>query len=231
MSVEQAEAHEPSMEEILSSIRKIISSEEQEESDVTDSKPDDATPMEQPQEAGEQQQDTISTDATEPTDATDVLDFLADDDTPEKPEVDSMEQFETEAKEDQESSDTGNEESAIAFVDKEDEGTQEPVAEDEEPAQMAADEEKAEDDGTEEQSLLSKNLLSQEAAESAAQQFARLASTRIRDYPGCGNTLQDLVSDLLRPMLKEWLDHNLPEIVQEAVDKEVRRIAGQDQLD
>ena len=38
-------------------------------------------------------------------------------------------------------------------------------------------------------------------------------------------TLEDLVKEMLRPMLKSWLDDNLPQIVQATVDREVERIA------
>jgi len=40
------------------------------------------------------------------------------------------------------------------------------------------------------------------------------------------NTVEGLVAQLLRPMLKEWLDANLPNIVQRQVEKEVRRITS-----
>lgn len=39
-----------------------------------------------------------------------------------------------------------------------------------------------------------------------------------------GNTVEDLVLESLRPMLKEWLDNNLPIIVQKIVEKEVKRL-------
>ena len=39
-----------------------------------------------------------------------------------------------------------------------------------------------------------------------------------------GETVEGLVAQLLRPMLKEWLDTHLPIIVQQQVEKEVRRI-------
>ena len=39
-----------------------------------------------------------------------------------------------------------------------------------------------------------------------------------------GVTVEQLASDLLRPMLKEWLDAHLPEIVERVVAKEVARI-------
>ena len=43
--------------------------------------------------------------------------------------------------------------------------------------------------------------------------------------PAEGRTLEDVVRELLRPMLKQWLDDNLPQIVQATVDQEVERIA------
>jgi len=39
-------------------------------------------------------------------------------------------------------------------------------------------------------------------------------------------SLEGLVRDLLRPMLAEWLDKNLPEIVERLVKAEIARIAG-----
>ena len=43
--------------------------------------------------------------------------------------------------------------------------------------------------------------------------------------PEAGRTLEDLTRELLRPLLKDWLDENLPRIVQARVDEEVARIA------
>ena len=39
------------------------------------------------------------------------------------------------------------------------------------------------------------------------------------------NTLEGLMTELLRPMIKEWLDANLPAIVERKVEEEVQRIA------
>ncbi|MFN7165924.1 MAG: PopZ family protein [Pannonibacter sp.] len=38
-------------------------------------------------------------------------------------------------------------------------------------------------------------------------------------------TLEDLVTDMLRPMLKNWLDQNLPVIVERLVRQEIERVA------
>lgn len=43
------------------------------------------------------------------------------------------------------------------------------------------------------------------------------------------DTLEGLVRELLRPMLREWLDANLPRMVEEMVQREIARItAGRD---
>ena len=39
-----------------------------------------------------------------------------------------------------------------------------------------------------------------------------------------GQTIEDLVKEMLRPMLKEWLDNNLPGIVEAMVAREIERI-------
>ena len=54
--------------------------------------------------------------------------------------------------------------------------------------------------------------------EKAFEQFQRAA--RYADKPA-----QGMVAEMLRPMLRDWLDANLPGIVQTAVQKEVERIA------
>ncbi len=61
------------------------------------------------------------------------------------------------------------------------------------------------------------------ASAAAASAFGRLSRTI--QMPAEGRTLEDVVRELLRPMLKQWLDDNLPQIVQATVDQEVERIA------
>jgi len=40
------------------------------------------------------------------------------------------------------------------------------------------------------------------------------------------NPLEEMVREMLRPILKQWLDENLPRIVQEHVKREITRITG-----
>ena len=74
------------------------------------------------------------------------------------------------------------------------------------------------------------SLVGDSASASAASAFAGLASTLRKPEPmepatGSGPTVDELARSLLRPMLKEWLDANLPAIVETQVRKEVERIA------
>lgn len=73
-------------------------------------------------------------------------------------------------------------------------------------------------------------LVGDSAAASAASAFAGFASTLKKPEPAdvqfpSGPTIDEMVRGLLRPMLKEWLDANLPAIVEAQVRKEVERIA------
>jgi cell pole-organizing protein PopZ len=47
-----------------------------------------------------------------------------------------------------------------------------------------------------------------------------IAQSVVNALPGGARTLEDTVAELLRPMLKEWLDENMPRIVQKALQKE-----------
>ena len=74
-------------------------------------------------------------------------------------------------------------------------------------------------------------LTTESAARSMRDSLAALAMMAEPSAPPqivrSGETsLEGLVRDLLRPMLAEWLDKNLPEIVERLVKAEIARIAG-----
>jgi hypothetical protein len=50
-------------------------------------------------------------------------------------------------------------------------------------------------------------------------------SQSVQVSDGRGRTLEDIVVEMLRPMVKDWLDQNLPQIVEEKVEEEVQRVA------
>lgn len=67
-------------------------------------------------------------------------------------------------------------------------------------------------------------LLSAEAQSSASTAFGALASSML-SYSGGARTLEGIVEDLLRPLLKAWLDENLPPMVEQMVREEIERVA------
>ena len=66
-------------------------------------------------------------------------------------------------------------------------------------------------------------LVSEHAATAAASAFGQLSAAIA--MPKGDRTLEDVVRELLRPLLQQWLDENLPAIVQQSVEAEVARIA------
>lgn len=67
-------------------------------------------------------------------------------------------------------------------------------------------------------------LVSDATAAVTSQSLSTLSSLMVRNYVGADNTLEGLVREMLRPMLREWLDANLPELVERIVAREVERI-------
>ena len=72
-------------------------------------------------------------------------------------------------------------------------------------------------------------LLSDDAAAASRQRLASLSALRQRsEAPADGGALEAVVREMLRPMLKDWLDQHLPEIVEDLVTREIARITGRD---
>lgn len=71
-------------------------------------------------------------------------------------------------------------------------------------------------------------LASEDAVAASRQSLAALSNVRppVAPAAGEGGPLEAAVRDMLRPMLKEWLDEHLPQIVEELVTREIARISG-----
>jgi uncharacterized protein len=67
------------------------------------------------------------------------------------------------------------------------------------------------------------HLVSEPSAFMAASHFSQLSASIA--MPAAGRTLEDLTRELLRPLLKAWLDEHLPRIVEAKVAEEVERIS------
>ncbi|MBZ9935498.1 DUF2497 domain-containing protein [Mesorhizobium sp. BR1-1-16] len=67
-----------------------------------------------------------------------------------------------------------------------------------------------------------RQLLSPAADAAVTASFGDLATTLLS---GNARTIEDLVKDMLRPMLKAWLDTNLPPLVERLVRDEIERVS------
>jgi cell pole-organizing protein PopZ len=67
-----------------------------------------------------------------------------------------------------------------------------------------------------------KDILSQSTVSAVESAFNTLAHTVLSNN---ARTLEDLVKEMLRPMLKSWLDDNLPGLVERIVKAEIERVS------
>lgn len=189
MSADQAQ-REPTMEEILASIRRIISEEDrpaESGGDVLDLQPPPAPAPAETRAAPPPKPEPAFTpppvfeEADDPAPAEDIEDDLMI--------VERAEEVEFEPA-----------------------PTSEPAARAPEPPPAP----KAEWRPIEQETLTSEPVASQAAGALSKLMGSMLVSS--------GATLDDVVRELLKPMLKQWLDANLPQIVEAEVAKEIDRI-------
>ena len=90
-----------------------------------------------------------------------------------------------------------------------------------EPQPQAASEEPLMSGETFSASMAALNALRDSLNAPAPAASVRSASMGFRS----GTTVEDLVREALKPMLKEWLDHNLPSIVEALVQKEISKFS------
>lgn len=189
-----AAENEPSMEEILSSIRRIIN-EDEEEAPAAEA---EAAPAEEESNS----QDDIDSmfdeaPAAEEEPAAEAEDVLELTDMVDEPDA---------------GTDPMSMDDDLMIVDREEE----------EPEVVAEPEPVVDFDAVEAE--VADGIMSDGAAAAAMGSFHTLADS-IRISEEEGRTLEGVVRALLRPMLKEWLDANLPSIVDEKVQAEIDRVA------
>jgi uncharacterized protein len=79
-------------------------------------------------------------------------------------------------------------------------------------------------------------LMSTTAASVATGAFARLSHALQRTpaeesvADDSGRTVEQFIEDIIRPMLKEWLDEHLPPIIERLVQKEIQKISQRAEL-
>lgn len=70
------------------------------------------------------------------------------------------------------------------------------------------------------------NIVSPQTAEASRAPLDNLSRLIVKPETAGADTLEGLVREMLRPMLSDWLDRNLPELVESMVAKEIARISG-----
>lgn len=204
---------EPSIEEILSSIRQIISDDDEDEDD----KPD---PLEDISDAEEEEPIVLTNKIEEEP-------VVLPDEEP-AIEIDMKEPDEISSPSFSEELSALGDEFGVDFDDEPDEEfTEEPLEENiyvEEPAAPAprapSPRPKPEPAILDEED----SLLTQRAEDAAYGAFKKLAvKTAVDNISGI--TIEEIVRDEIRPMLREWLDDNLPSMVERLVKEELDRVA------
>lgn len=189
---------EPSIEEILASIRQIISDDEEddaEEEQVVES------PIHQ--------------------DSDDILELTEEDLVEDEPEETIQAPIEIDLR-DRESE---IEEDIIDDEEdfEEDDEPEEPVFEDD-PRSII---EQIRAQTAQERNTMPSDILSSAAQSAAMSSLSKLRSkmpiNNPRSYDGI--TLEDIVREMLNPMLREWMDDNLPPMVERIVQKELEKLA------
>ena len=202
---------EPSMEEILASIRRIISEDGDEETAAAPEAAPEAVPDAVEEEDVLELTDEVQDDGTVVN--VNTGEAVAEEETPEG----FVEAFELDEEEEVE----------LEMVDAEEEPLEEAVAEpepvpqlEEHPVPEPADVLVAE---------AADRLVSQNSAINSVSSLSALAAAvdthRRAVDPSIGpRTIEDLVKDVMRPMIREWLDDNLPSLVERMVGREIERM-------
>lgn len=252
MTTQHKDQQEPSMEEILSSIRRIIADEEADEAGDEAKLAPSQEAKQQPAENGltsEAAEDDESEDVLELTkvvrDSGEVVDLKTDS------AAAASEELAVAAVE--ETADDATEEVAVgAVVEEAVDEPELPAAELDEielaPLDDQADEEGAETQGQalhaieEDKSVVetkhagAEELVSAGAATTAIGAFSKVSKAFQPTPPeasiadGSGRTVEQFIEDMIRPMLKEWLDRNMPPMVEKLVQQELQKIARRAEL-
>ena len=222
-----AKAQEPSMEEILASIRRIIA-------DDDTAKPAAAAPPPRPAALPPRHPVPPSPPVAAPPRPVEppppppsvVMDqrgidaMLAGDDAPPASAddvLDLTEQMAEPAQEETPSFQTIDGQSDVIFTDPpaqpEPRMVEEPRVAEEPRRQQAAPPQPA---------MLDRTLMSSHTSAAVDSAFQALAQTVLVQN---ARTLEDLVKEMLRPLLKSWLDDNLPGMVERIVKAEIERVA------
>lgn len=212
MSEENQE--EPSIEEILASIRQIISDDDDEDETVEDSNDVEAVSEPEPEPAVEAKAEPVAEKPAAPEPKQEP------EPEPEPEEDEILELTEELAEDDALDDDILPEvdETPMSDFDIDFDGDDEDEIED---VAVIEEIEEVMDDSLAE----IENIIEGDAAQATLGAFERLAqSIPVARTGNESNTLEDIVRDMLRPMLRQWVDANMPAIAERLVKKELERL-------
>ena len=220
------------MEEILSSIRRIIADEDTAENS---SEEDELGTIEAQSEALDNDAEALARAADEEDDADeDVLELTKM--VRESGEVIDLQGERSSA---DEATDYDEARDGDSTRDDDDRGIEfAPVdhAPEEEPAGAGRDHMQRKDQVVHSEHARTAELMSATTASVAGGAFAKLSEALQRTpeeesvADNSGRTVEQFIEDIARPMLKEWLDENLPAIVERLVQKEIQKISRRAEL-
>ena len=206
---------EPSMEEILASIRRIISEDEPAEGKKAEAPADERNSEDvlELTEIAEEEPPAVPEPEEEPEVA--EIDF----DAPVEAEAEEEIDLEAPAEAEQDEELELREEAAFAEAVAPEAPVEEPV-----PAPVPEPVVRAPD------AAVDNSLISTPPAAAATGSLASLVAAVDRAKGGAqlgdaNRTIEDLVKEVMRPMIREWLDQNLPGLVERLVRREIERLS------
>jgi hypothetical protein len=81
--------------------------------------------------------------------------------------------------------------------------------------------------GSEPAEAAAEPIVSRQAAAASRGSLEALSKMLVKPEPDSDGTLEGLVREMLRPMLRDWLDANLPTLVETMVAREIEKITAQ----
>ena len=220
MSDQNAE-QEPSMEEILASIRRIISEDGDEEEnaeaapeETAEAEPAAEEPAPEPEPATDPEPEPEVDPEPEPAEEVlELTDEVQDDGT--------VVNLKTGEEVDEEPAAEAEEDIELEMIDAEEEPEPEPEPQPEPEPEPALEEAVA----AEATDRLVSEMPGMQSVSTLSGLAAAVDSHRRAVDPSIGpKTIEDLVKEVMRPMIKEWLDDNLPALVERLVSREIERL-------
>lgn len=246
MTTRSKDEQEPSMEEILSSIRRIIADEASEEEGDDPAEPEGV--------AGDADRPSLDAD----DDVLELTEVVREDDEnggvieldrafaqPQSIEEHGLEAMPGEPAPDEpdrapwDQADTGDEPESAHAGEIAARDSAEPHPDDHlaQPPMDIRDDEMEEHQTAAQKRNGAESLVSDRAAGAATGAFSKLSQAVQRTPPevavadDSGRTVEQFAEDMMRPMLRDWLEENLPALVERIVQKEIQKIVRRAEIE